>query len=90
MEDIYPNFSCDELVSEDTSPAFIWHTADDTVVNVRNSYLYATALRKHNVSCEMHIFPNGRHGLGLAATEAPHVAQWAGLLQNWLGYIGWL
>lgn len=45
-------------------------------------------MRKHNVSCEMHIFPNGRHGLGLAATEVPHVAQWAGLLQNWLTY--WL
>lgn len=90
MEDIYPNFSCDELVSEDTPPAFIWHTADDTVVNVRNSYLYATALRKHNVSCEMHIFPNGRHGLGLSQTELPHVGQWTGLLQNWLSYIGWL
>lgn len=89
-EDVYPNFSCDELVSDDTPPAFIWHTADDAVVNVRNSYLYAAALREHNVSCEMHIFPNGRHGLGLSATEVPHVAQWAGLLQNWLTYIGWL
>lgn len=26
----------------------------------------------------------------LAEMEAPHVAQWAGLLQNWLTYIGWL
>ncbi len=86
----YPAFSCDSLVSDDTPQAFIWHTADDAGVNVRNSYLYATALRTHNISCEMHIFPNGRHGLGLAATEVPHVAQWAGLLQNWLGYIGWL
>ena len=85
----YPAFSCDEMVTDATGPAFIWHTADDAVVNVRNSYLYAAALRQHNVPCEMHIFPNGRHGLGLAP-DAPHVAQWTGLLENWLSYIGWL
>lgn len=89
-EALFPQFSCDELVSGETPQAFLWHTAEDQGVNVINSYLYATALRRHNVPCEMHIFPHGRHGLGLAVTEAPHVAQWAGLLQNWLGYIGWL
>ena len=86
----YPAFSCDALVRDSTSPAFIWHTSDDGGVNVINSYLYATALRRHNVPCEMHIFHHGRHGLGLAETEAPHVAQWSHLLENWLSYIGWL
>lgn len=89
-EEDYPAFSCDDLVSEDTPQAFLWHTAADAGVNVRNSYLYAAALRNHNVSCEMHIFPHGRHGLGLATAEAPHVAQWSHLLENWLTYIGWL
>ena len=89
-ESVFSQFSCDKLVSEETPQAFLWHTAEDQCVNVINSYLYATALRRHNVPCEMHIFPHGRHGLGLATTEAPHVAQWANLLQNWLVYIGWL
>ena len=89
MESEYPRFSCDDLVSEDTPQAFLWHTAEDKTVNVINSYLYATTLRKHNIPCEMHIFPHGHHGLGLAP-EAPHVAQWTPLLQNWLAYIGWL
>ena len=90
MEAEYPHFSCEEMVTEQTPQAFIWHTADDQVVNVQNSYLYATALRQHTIPCEMHIFPNGRHGLGLSQTELPHVGQWTGLLQNWLSYIGWL
>lgn len=75
-------------VTSQTPQAFIWHTAADAGVNVINSYLYATALREHNVPVEMHIFPNGRHGLGLAPSE-PHTAQWTSLLLNWLEDIGW-
>ena len=75
-------------VTESTPATFIWHTADDSSVNVINSYTYATNLRKNNVSCEMHIFPSGAHGLGLAEND-PHVSQWAGLLLNWFKYLGW-
>ncbi len=71
------------LVHENTPKAFIWHTASDGGVKVLNSYRYATALYAKEIPCEMHIFPFGRHGLGLAESE-PHVAQWAGLLKNWL------
>ena len=76
-------------VSDSTAPAFIWHTADDGGVNVINSYRYATALREHNVPAELHVFPHGRHGLGLAREE-PHTAQWSALLLNWFKYLGWL
>ncbi len=77
------------LADENTPPAFIWHTANDNLVNVINSYKYAEALRRKNVSVEMHIFPDGWHGLGLAE-KFPHVAQWKSLLLNWLKFIGWL
>lgn len=76
-------------VTEATPKAFIWHTANDPGVNVINSYAYATALRKNCVSTEMHIFPNGPHGLGLAE-NMPHVAQWSNLLINWFKEIKWL
>ena len=85
----YEHFSTDDLVSDDTPPAFLWHTSDDTCVNVTNSYLYAAALRRHNIPHELHVFPHGRHGLGLSL-ENPHVAQWKPLLRNWFGEIGWL
>lgn len=76
-------------VTDNTPPAFLWHTADDNVVNVINSYTYATELRKHNVPVEMHVFPHGRHGLGLGADE-PYVRPWADLLIRWIGWLGWL
>ncbi len=82
-------FAPDRLADENTPPAFIWHTANDATVNVINSYRYAAALREHSVSSEMHVFPDGRHGLGLAA-DYPHVAQWKPLLLNWFSYHGWL
>ena len=59
--------SLEKQVTEKAPPAFIWHTYTDNVVPVENSLLFASALRKHNVNCEMHIFPDGGHGLGLAS-----------------------
>ncbi len=85
----YAKYSPNLLVSDTTPTAFLWHTSDDAVVNVINSYLYAKALREHNIKHEMHIFPSGYHGLGVA-TNMPHVAQWTGLLKNWLIDLGWL
>ena len=85
----YGKYSPNLLVSDTTPTAFLWHTSDDAVVNVINSYLYAKALREHGIRHEMHIFPAGAHGLGLAP-NAPHVAQWAGLMRNWLIDMGWL
>lgn len=85
----YEKYSPDLLVSDTTPPAFLWHTSDDSCVNVINSYFYAAALRRHNVKHELHVFPEGPHGLGLAK-NSPQVAQWTGLLVNWLGGMGWL
>ncbi len=77
------------LAHEHTPKAFIWHTANDTCVKVLNSYRYASALYEKGVSCEMHVFPFGPHGLGLAPNDS-HVAQWAGLLNNWFILHGFL
>lgn len=85
----YEHFSTDLLVNDNTPPTFIFHTAEDQGVNVINSYLYATECRKHNVPVEMHIFPHGRHGLGLAEGRK-HVCQWPGLMKNWFIDLGWL
>ena len=85
----YAAVSNDLNVTDDTPPAFLWHTSDDDCVNVINSYLYASALRRHNIPHELHVFPCGPHGLGLAESR-PHVAQWAGLLRSWFVSLGWL
>ena len=50
--------------------------------------MLGAALAKNGVPFEMHIFPHGQHGLGLAP-EMPDVAQWAGLCQRWLRGLGY-
>ena len=73
--DLERYFSAELHVTSDTPPAFIWHTANDGSVPVENSLLLAAALSKANVSFELHIYPDGRHGLGLAE-DKPVVRQW--------------
>nr|WP_182114338.1 MULTISPECIES: alpha/beta hydrolase [unclassified Actinotalea] len=80
--------SADRHVSARTPPAFVWHTADDASVPVGHPLRYCGALAAHAVPFELHVFPEGRHGLGLA-TEAPHVARWTSLCETWLRSRGW-
>ncbi len=74
-------------VTADTPPTFLWHTADDAGVPVANSLLFAEALSRHGVPFALHIFPSGRHGLGLA-TEHPEVSAWTSLCACWLARHG--
>lgn len=75
-------------INENTPEAFIWHTSTDQAVPVMNSLLYAQALSAQNIAYEMHIYPMGHHGLGLAP-ECPYVAKWADDLLDWLKNKGW-
>ncbi len=56
-------------VGKHTSPTFLWHTYEDMGVPVENSLLYAMALSKYRVPCEMHIYPEGPHGLSRISDE---------------------
>ncbi len=73
-------------VTPQTPPAFLWHTADDEV-RVENSLLFAEALSRHGVPFDLHVFADGKHGLGLAQ-EHPAVSLWTKACENWLRAIG--
>lgn len=62
--------SSDLQVSKNSPPCFIWHTYEDTSVNVGHSLAFAKALRQVNVPFELHVYETGRHGMGLQ-TEHP-------------------
>ena len=81
-------FSAEEHITPDTPPAFIWHTAADEAVPVENSLMLAHALAEQGVSFELHVYPKGRHGLGLAA-ETPEVSTWSGDCCRWLLEMGY-
>ena len=56
-------------VSDRTPPTFLWHTSNDGSVPVENSLMFAAALREKRVPFELHVFPDGKHGLSLATAE---------------------
>ena len=82
-QELIDYMSSEKQVKSNTPPAFLWHTAPDDLVPFKNSLLYAEALQKNNIDVEMHIFPKGGHGLGLA-DSLPYVKRWTKLCENWL------
>ncbi|MBB5803742.1 acetyl esterase/lipase [Saccharothrix ecbatanensis] len=72
----------DRHVDARTPPTFLWHTADDEAVPVVNSLRYAEAAARHDVPVELHVYPHGKHGLGLAVGEP--AGAWTGLCADWL------
>lgn len=62
-------YSLETQVKETIPPVFIWHTASDASVPVENSLMFASSLIEHNAKLEMHIFPNGVHGLSTGKRE---------------------
>jgi acetyl esterase/lipase len=81
------SLSNETQVTNLTPPAFIWHTANDEGVPVENSLLFAGALSKHQVPFELHVFPDGAHGLALGEGH-PAVSAWTGLCATWLHGLG--
>jgi acetyl esterase/lipase len=81
--------SVDTLVTADAPPFFIWHTAEDATVPVQHSYLLGMALAAASVAHELHVFPDGKHGLGLAEGSGG-AARWTSLCEGWLRERGWI
>ena len=52
-------------VTAETPPCFVWHTYEDTAVKVENALDFAAALRRNHVPFDLHIYQQGRHGIGL-------------------------
>ena len=84
--------SGENMVTKDTPPTFMWMTSEDPLVSVTNCLMYSTALKANGVKFELHIFPEGRHGLALANEETscgrdamcvPHVSGWIDLAIRW-------
>lgn len=85
--------SLENQVTKTMPPCFMWHTVTDRTVPVENSLLMTMALQRVGVPVELHIFPEGEHGLSLANPLVERVdgsgvqkecAQWVGLAEVWM------
>ena len=58
--------SLEKAVSEKTSPMYLWHTAEDTLVPLDGTLKVALALKSCGVPFMLDIFPYGPHGVCLS------------------------
>ena len=89
--------SLENLVSKNTPKTFLWHTFNDTTVPVENSLLFANSLAKNKVPFELHVYPNGGHGMALCEESTAmkdkeehiddHLATWFNLACQWINKI---
>lgn len=94
---IYPAYlftAGDELiaknlpVSEETPPMFLTMAFDDGV-GPENILRMGIALKRAEVSCEVHLYPSGGHGYGLRANEH-QATTWPARCASWMDSMGWL
>lgn len=81
--DLVALMSNETQVTKDTPPTFIFHTADDPVVHVRNAVEFYAACMRHGVKAELHVYQHGRHGVGLAPND-PILRTWPDRLHDWM------
>ena len=62
-------WSLEDHVTDRTPRTLIFHSADDNIVPVEQSWLYYSALKAHGVPAELHVFPRGCHGWGFSTKE---------------------
>ena len=80
-------FAPEVNITRETPPFFIWQTNSD---DPRHSFTLGQALTAVGIPFEMHLFPEGAHGLALAdgnndlGVNLPHVGRWAELCSEWL------
>jgi acetyl esterase/lipase len=78
------NLYSNELrVTKETPPTFLIHATDDKAVPVENSLLFYQALKDNSIPVEMHIYPTGGHGFGLAIGRG-YLETWTDRLVDWM------
>jgi acetyl esterase/lipase len=76
-------YSNEFQVTNNTPPTFLVHATDDKGVPVENSLLFYQALKDNGVPAEMHIYPKGGHGFGLAVGKG-YLETWTERLVEWM------
>jgi acetyl esterase/lipase len=75
--------SLDSLVTPQSPPFFVWHTAEDPYVPPEHTYRFASALAASHVPHAVHVFAHGPHSLGLAK-DAGEATIWTTLANAWI------
>lgn len=83
-----------DMVTKQSSPAFIWHTMEDAAVPVCGTIALVNRYNELKVPVEFHLFESGPHGVSIATNEVgpdfPRLAKWVNLSISWLKEHGFI
>ncbi len=88
-DELKRRLSVDEQVTKETPPTFLVHSSEDTTVTVENSILFYQGMRRAKSPIEMHLYPKGPHGSGMAPSLGP-TSEWPRHCESWMRFNGWL
>ena len=77
------DYSLEKRIVPGNAPAFLWHTAGDTVVPVENSMLFAQKMWQAGNKCELRVHQIGEHGLALGYGRKD-IAPWPQLAKDFM------
>ncbi len=84
-DELIEKMSLEYCVNSKNPPTFIWHTESDEAVPCENSRLFAAALEDAGIPVELHVYPEGKHGLALAnEATAADASQIVPSCQDWI------
>lgn len=96
-EEMFEYLEVAKYITGDTPPSFLWHTVTDEEVSVQASMNFMNGLIRNGVFAELHLYPQGVHGLSLATPAVedpqknriadPHVASWSDQCKQWLDIV---
>jgi acetyl esterase/lipase len=81
-------YSNELQVSHSTPRTFLVHASDDDLVIPANSLFFYSALLRHRVKAELHMYQEGGHGFGLNMKNKNE--KWMERCRHWLENSGWL
>lgn len=79
-EELVQFFSNQLHVNSKTPRSILFHTDDDQVVSVMNSFLFYRQLHHHGIPAELHIYSRGDHGF----IQFPEFEEWFPRLIRWM------
>ena len=82
--ELLKTLNLDNSVTAETVPAFIWATATDPLVPAENSLRFALALARNKVAYELHVYPQGGHGLSNASPEVNAAQPYHARISHWV------
>lgn len=87
--ELVQKLSLEHRVTGQTPPAMLVHSRHDKKVMFKNSELYEEAAKAAGAPAALHLYDDGRHGVGLAQrSSTPKMGTWPATMLAWLRELG--